>query len=670
MLNTSTAYASIPVLNEHDFLTDIPTVTSATRFSQHLSEAPVSMTVIDRATIQASGFQNIADLFRLVPGFQVAHVNTNKYAVTYHGHSDDFPRRLEVMIDGRSVYIPIISAVDWASLGISIDDIERIEVIRGSNTATHGSNAFLGAINIITRHPSTEPLLGASTTLGSLGTQKLNLRLSGINAIGHYRVSASHEKNDGSKMFGDDAKRHYFSFSGSFAPSLRDQVDVWFGVDQGHIKIGELKPARGLPENLFIPRRTYSSNYQHILWQHSLNKDTSMGLKIYRNELQLKEQRAHIPDLVKSGLTQPVAKILFDNNPNFRFLNEDGNTEKTDVEFLLNHDASLIRTSTGLALRHSHANSSTLFEHGNIRSTRYRVFNNAAISPSHHYTVNLGLMHEHEESGPNATSARAALNAHLNSRLTVRFGYSHSERLPSLLENHHSSTLHFNKTKGIIYDAIRRPSPTLRAEQIKSHEIGVLYNFESIPGSLDLRLFRERISGGIELYVLPFSDFQLRGSPNNPKTTTREGKNISTWINQGGEAQIKLKPADSVWLMLNYAYINHTKDEYFDGSRVIARNTLAPRHTASAMINWQPRGDMHLSASQYYVSDMNWFGGDRRDAYKRTDLRVANTWRANSNTETELAFVVQNVLGSSYKEFYDYHDFERRIFTQLRLKYR
>mgnify|MGYP001032562420 CR=1 FL=1 len=152
--------------DEHAFLIDIPTVTSATRLTQHLSDAPVSMTVIDRATILASGAQTVPDLFRLVPGFQVAHVNTNKYAVTYHGHSDDFPRRLEVMIDGRSVYMPLISSPDWTSLGLKLDDIEKIEIVRGSNTATHGSNAFLGAINIITKHPSTESKVSGSLTLG------------------------------------------------------------------------------------------------------------------------------------------------------------------------------------------------------------------------------------------------------------------------------------------------------------------------------------------------------------------------------------------------------------------------------------------------------------------------------------------------------------------------
>ncbi|MCD8512230.1 MAG: TonB-dependent receptor plug domain-containing protein [Nitrincola sp.] len=237
-------YSASGMLDENALLIDIPTVTTASRFNQHLSDAPVSMTVIDRAMIQASGAQTIPDLFRLVPGFQVAHVNTNKYAVTYHGHSDDFPRRLEVMIDGRSVYMPFISSPDWTSLGLHLDDIEKIEIVRGSNTATHGSNAFLGAINIITRHPSTESRFGSSITLGSLDTQNTNLRFSEVTPIGHYRLSYAYEENNGSKQFADGARRHYLNFSGSFMPTHQDQIEIRTGVDRGYTTIGAFKTQR------------------------------------------------------------------------------------------------------------------------------------------------------------------------------------------------------------------------------------------------------------------------------------------------------------------------------------------------------------------------------------------------------------------------------------------
>ena len=105
--------------------------------------------------IRASGARNIHELFRLVPGFQMGMHTGNTPLVTYHGLADEAPRRMLVQVDGRSVYSPyFIAGVEWNQIGVDIDDIERIEVFRGSNSATYGSNAFLGVANIVTRAPA------------------------------------------------------------------------------------------------------------------------------------------------------------------------------------------------------------------------------------------------------------------------------------------------------------------------------------------------------------------------------------------------------------------------------------------------------------------------------------------------------------------------------------
>ncbi|MCD8512228.1 MAG: hypothetical protein LRY63_01520 [Nitrincola sp.] len=66
---------------------------------------------------------------------------------------------------------------------------------------------------------------------------------------------------------------------------------------------------------------------------------------------------------------------------------------------------------------------------------------------------------------------------------------------------------------------------------------------------------------------------------------------------------------------------------------------------------------------------MHWFKGDTRDAYNRTDLRISKSWQPSAHTKAETALVIQNAFGPTYQEFYDYHDFERRIFATFRLKY-
>ena len=109
-------------LSEKDLLDEIPMVSIASRLDQPVNLAPASVTIIDRDLIDASGAQNWGDLFRLVPGFQSYAVNDNRPGIAYHGFGEQFPNRLEVMIDGRSVYEPVFSTVIWGTLGIQLED--------------------------------------------------------------------------------------------------------------------------------------------------------------------------------------------------------------------------------------------------------------------------------------------------------------------------------------------------------------------------------------------------------------------------------------------------------------------------------------------------------------------------------------------------------------------
>ena len=109
------------------------------------------MTVIDREMIKASGFRTVPELMRLVPGMYVGFADANRPVVSLHGSADEYAHRMQILIDGRSVYLPPFGGVSWADLPLQIEDIERIEVVRGPSSASHGTNSFYGVINIITR---------------------------------------------------------------------------------------------------------------------------------------------------------------------------------------------------------------------------------------------------------------------------------------------------------------------------------------------------------------------------------------------------------------------------------------------------------------------------------------------------------------------------------------
>jgi iron complex outermembrane recepter protein len=126
-------------------------VTSVSRKEQVLARTAAAVFVISQEDIRRSGAINLADALRMAPGVNVAQLNANTWAVTIRGFNSRYADKILVLIDGRSVYTPNWGGPNWDQLGMPVDDIERIEVIRGPGASVWGANAVNGVINIITR---------------------------------------------------------------------------------------------------------------------------------------------------------------------------------------------------------------------------------------------------------------------------------------------------------------------------------------------------------------------------------------------------------------------------------------------------------------------------------------------------------------------------------------
>ena len=160
--------------DEDLYFSELPIVASVSRLPQRLADAPGAVTVIDRTLIKASGARNFVDLLRLVPGFQVTPHNQEGGIVAYHGLSnEEYTPRVQVLLDGRSLYSPLFkSGVNWNLIPVALENIERIEVMRGANGVSYGSNALLGVINIITQDASqTHGLDAGCQSRQQLGTR-------------------------------------------------------------------------------------------------------------------------------------------------------------------------------------------------------------------------------------------------------------------------------------------------------------------------------------------------------------------------------------------------------------------------------------------------------------------------------------------------------------------
>src|SRR6266446_1339832 len=126
-------------------------VTTVSRKAEKLSQSPAAVSVVTQDDIRRSGATSIPEALRLVPGLDVARVDASEWAISARGFNDVFANKLLVLQDGRSIYTPLFSGVFWDVQGAMLEDIDRIEVVRGPGATLWGANAVNGVINIITK---------------------------------------------------------------------------------------------------------------------------------------------------------------------------------------------------------------------------------------------------------------------------------------------------------------------------------------------------------------------------------------------------------------------------------------------------------------------------------------------------------------------------------------
>lgn len=166
-------------------------VTSVSKKPETRWRTPAAVSVITRDDIRRSGVTTLVDALRLVAGVQVSRINSNKWAVGVRGFASSLTRSVLVMIDGRSVYTPLFAGTYWDMQDVLLEDVERIEVIRGPGGSLWGANAVNGVINVITR--SSRETRGFFGTVGAGSHEHAQIGLRYGGASGErltYRVYA------------------------------------------------------------------------------------------------------------------------------------------------------------------------------------------------------------------------------------------------------------------------------------------------------------------------------------------------------------------------------------------------------------------------------------------------------------------------------------------------
>jgi iron complex outermembrane recepter protein len=261
-------------------------VSSVSRQESTVGRSPAAVYVITPEMIRRSGATNIPDLLRMVPGVEVAQIDVNKWAITIRGFNDRFAGKLLVQIDGRAVYRQATSGVFWDEQDVVLQDVERIEVVRGPGATVWGANAVNGVINIITKN--------AKDTQGALvygggGTEERGfstVRYGGKwNDDTYYRVYGKQfERDSGFNPDGehDDWRQARTGFRLDSTPSCDDAFTFqgdFFEGDSGVFDVGVF-PTPPYSRDLIFDTHLFGQNLL-TRWTHQIDEDSDWALQGY-----------------------------------------------------------------------------------------------------------------------------------------------------------------------------------------------------------------------------------------------------------------------------------------------------------------------------------------------------------------------------------------------------
>ena len=275
-------------------------VTSVSKKEQPLSKAPSAIYVITQSDIRHSGATNIPDLLRMVPGVEVARINANAWAITIRGFNYRYSGKVLVLIDGRTVYSPAFAGVYWDQQNIPLENIERIEVIRGPGGTVWGANAMNGVINIITKTSAETKGGVVSAVAGSYEGQAL-VQYGGTVGDGSYRVYGRYTMNGNSPSLPgnpavDDGHSSQAGFRSDWKLSPADNLTVQgdlMGNSEGQT-ITTLFDNR-LP-NLYTVDDQVRVGAGNLLgrWEHVFSNDSEASVQLYYDRFRRFDQALNV----------------------------------------------------------------------------------------------------------------------------------------------------------------------------------------------------------------------------------------------------------------------------------------------------------------------------------------------------------------------------------------
>lgn len=605
-------------------------VTSPAKKPQPLTGIAAAITVISRDDIHRSGASNIPELLRQVPGVQVARIDASRYSVSIRGFSHRFASKLLVLLDGRTLYTPLFAGVYWEAQDVLLEEVERIEIIRGPGGTVWGANAVNGVINIITRDSSKSAGSYVEAGLGNLQRGLAARYGSRLGEGGHFRVYGSYDAHVALQASEGDQEHDAWyqgraGFRSDHALGGSDYLTIQGDVYDMRAEqiVGVSSPPVGF--TAFVPDRArlQGSNLS-LRWQHQLSPGQEWQLLTYFD-------RSRVDDAI---LDQQIDIFDMDFQYHGRFAGVHG-------------------LGAGLGYRYvtDRIDGSYTLSYASDRrdSDLYSLFVQDEIAMGEDVSLTLGSKFEWNDYS----------------------GYEYQPGVRLLWQVLPSHSVWTALTR-----AVQTPSRTTRDARLNYLVVGAdVYSFQ---GNADFRSeellawelgYRGSPGRGLTL--------DLSGFYNQYKrllTLRQDTAFVSTYDNlmqghtYGMELTVNWNPLEDWRLRGSYSYLQidlHTRSgaDPVTGERIEERS---PEHMLCLQPQYELNRNTHIDASVYYASELKALD---IDASTRIDIGIS--WRPDANREFTL--FAYNLLDNRHVEFRSQDivssEIPRSIYARIRLNY-
>lgn len=608
-LGCSAAYAKEPANHSENQLSSDPefdeilarditdlTVTSVAKRSQQLKDTAAAVYVITQDDLRRAGVYTIPEALRLVPGMQVARVSSNRWAVSARGFNNGLNNKLLVLIDGRAIYTPVFSGVYWDDQSTSINDIERIEVIRGPGASLYGANAVNGVINIITK--SAEATQGnlVSAAATNKGNGLYEARHGGkIGKDAYYRVYGQYFDNKswfrgrvGFRMDGKAQSNDSYTLQG----------DAYSGTQDNSV----LTPTLISPYSQRVSS-TDDSHGANILgrWNHKVSADSDVSVQAYLDNYSRNESTFN--QNVSTADVQLQNSIRLDERNNFVW-------------------------GTGVRLYYEDLAGSFTTSVSNRYSVHdiFNVFaqNEYALVPSTLF-LTLGSKFEHNDFSGFEAQPSARLLWHPTDNQTVWGAVSRAVRTPSSIEEDVSLLALVTPTSPLSESRIFGNAHQ-QSEELIAYELGHRIQVNKAL-SFDTALFYNDFDRLLTIGAAGASYAGANGNTIIPYTLN----NLGSGRVYGGEFATTWNIASDWKLSGSYSYLKMDLDVK-PGAAASLQSTedLAPRHQFALQSYYNISDTLHWDNMLYYVDNIK----RPVDSYVRYDTRIA--WLVQPGVEVSL----------------------------------